>query len=109
MVRDTGLIFSFSISLQPRVPFRGTIVHTMHSSWTLLCVPFIFAHHKKCGMHVQKSSIIFIVATLVAVSFQRVVDSYYYIMGGNEESTFQMINDITGKRGAAVWKGSPVI
>jgi len=71
-----GLIFLlFGVTSAREVPFAiplyiQCILHGL--STTLLCVPFIFVHHEKCrfsGRHVMasiKSSVIFIVATLIA-------------------------------------------
>jgi len=76
MAKATGLIFSlFDIASAQEVPFAiplyiRCILHGL--SMALFCVPFIFVHHEKCrfsGRHVMasiKSSVIFIVATLIA-------------------------------------------
>jgi len=75
MAKATGLIFSlFDVTSAREVPFAmplymQCILHGLNTA--LLCVPFIFVHHKKCrfsGRHVMaciKSSVIFIVATLI--------------------------------------------
>jgi len=59
---------SFTIPLYIQCVLRGLSI-------ALLCVPFIFVHHEKCqfsGRHMMtciKSSIIFIVATLITKVF----------------------------------------
>jgi len=79
MAKATGLIFSlFDVASAREVPFAiplymQCILHGL--TMALLCVPFIFVHHEKCrfcGRHVItsiKSSVIFIVATLIAKFF----------------------------------------
>jgi len=73
MAKATGLIF-FTVRHRPRGAFCHSAVHTVHSSWTYHSppfLPFIFVHHEKCqfsgryGKAYIKSSIIFIVATLI--------------------------------------------
>jgi len=69
---------------------------------TLLCVPFIFVHHEKClfsGRHVMasiKSSVIFIVATLITkVLFKQFLFVLLHNglkITGNEAFSFQTIN-----------------
>jgi len=75
MAKATGLIFSlFDVASAREVPFATPlyiqcILHGLTTA--LLCVPFIFVHHEKCrfsGRYVMasiKSSVIFIVATLI--------------------------------------------
>jgi len=75
MAKVMGLIFLlFEVTSAREVPFAiplyiQCVFHRL--SMALLCVPFIFVHHEKCqfsGRHMMasiKSSIIFIVATLI--------------------------------------------
>jgi len=75
MVKATGLIFLlFDLASAREVPFAilmyiQCLLHGLTTA--LLCVPFIFVHYKKCqfnGRHMMasiKSSVIFIVATLI--------------------------------------------
>jgi len=75
MAKATGLIFSLvDVASAREVPFAiplyiQCVLHGLTTA--LLCVPFIFVHHEKCqlsGRHMMasiKSSVIFIVATLI--------------------------------------------
>jgi len=75
MAKATGLIFLlFDVTSAREVLFAillyiQCILHGLTTA--LLCVPFIFVHHEKCqfcSKHVMvsiKSSVIFIVATLI--------------------------------------------
>jgi len=59
MAKAMGLIFSlFNVASARQVPFAillymQCILHGL--TMVLLCVPFIFVHHKKCWLHVMAS------------------------------------------------------
>jgi len=60
MAKATGLIFSlFDVASAREVPFAiplymECILHGL--TMALLCVPFIFVHHKKCRLHMMAST-----------------------------------------------------
>jgi len=57
MAKATGLIFSlFNVTSAQEVPFAIPLYvqYILHGlTMALLCVPFIFVHHKKCRLHVM--------------------------------------------------------